>query len=135
MDTFDVLSCGQLGLRVRKGIAVIIKTKGAEVFLLDNGSNVGLGIKQIYNRLLEAVAAFLTNHAGILAGFAVVFGIEFVDKTLKIDDPVGAVGVHCLNGALGTICVGLFSDGAGTDGKLGLFTGGGVELLGTQCIG
>jgi len=41
----------------------------------------------------------------------VVFGIEFVDKVLKVDDPVGAVGVHFLNGLLGTICVGLFSDG------------------------
>lgn len=71
---------------------------------------------------------------GILAGFVVVFGIEFVDKVLKIDDPVGAVGVHGLNGALGTLCVGLFSDGTGTDG-LGLFTGGGFSLLGVQLLG
>ncbi len=45
---------------------------------------------------------------GIIAGFAVVFGIEFVDKVLKVDDPVGAVGVHCVNGALGTLLTGLF---------------------------
>lgn len=55
---------------------------------------------------------------GILSGFIVVFGIEFVDKVLKIDDPVGAVGVHGLNGAFGTLAVGLFSDGAGTSGKV-----------------
>ena len=71
---------------------------------------------------------------GILAGFVVVFGIEFVDKVLKVDDPVGAVGVHGMNGALGTLCVGLFSDGAGTEWK-GLFTGGGAHLLGVQALG
>ncbi len=71
---------------------------------------------------------------GILSGFIVVFGIEFIDKKLKIDDPVGAVGVHGLNGLFGTIAVGLFSDGAGTELK-GLFTGGGFKLLGIQTLG
>ena len=71
---------------------------------------------------------------GILAGFVVVFGIEFIDKICKIDDPVGAVGVHGMCGALGTLCVGLFSDGAGTEAK-GLFTGGGFQQLGVQFIG
>ena len=42
---------------------------------------------------------------GIASGFIVVFGIEFIDKVLKIDDPVGAVGVHGLNGAFGTLAV------------------------------
>ena len=45
---------------------------------------------------------------GIIAGFVVVFGIEFVDKKLRIDDPVGAIGVHALCGATGTIAVGFF---------------------------
>ena len=49
---------------------------------------------------------------GIISGFVIVFGIEFVDKVLKVDDPVGAVGVHFCNGLVGTLCVGLFSDGA-----------------------
>lgn len=71
---------------------------------------------------------------GIIAGFAVVFGIEFIDKVAKIDDPVGAIGVHGLCGALGTLCVGLFSDGAGT-AHLGLFTGGGFQQLGIQALG
>ena len=71
---------------------------------------------------------------GILAGFIVVFGIEFIDKVLKIDDPVGAVGVHGLNGAFGTLAVGLFSDGAGTEWK-GLLTGGGFHGFGVQFIG
>ncbi|MDO5291924.1 MAG: ammonium transporter [bacterium] len=71
---------------------------------------------------------------GFASGFIVVFGIEFIDKKLKIDDPVGAVGVHGLNGLFGTIAVGLFSDGAGTELK-GLFTGGGFKLLGIQTLG
>lgn len=71
---------------------------------------------------------------GIISGFVVVFGIEFIDKVLKVDDPVGAVGVHGLNGAFGTLAVGLFSDGTGTEWK-GLFTGGGFHGFGVQFIG
>ncbi len=66
---------------------------------------------------------------GIAAGITIVFGIEFIDKILKIDDPVGAVGVHGLCGAIGTILVGVFS----VDG--GLIYGGGIELLKVQLIG
>jgi len=66
---------------------------------------------------------------GIFAGILLVFGVEFIDKTLKIDDPVGAISVHGLNGAMGTIMVGLFS----TDN--GLFYGGGATQLGSQLIG
>jgi len=66
---------------------------------------------------------------GILAGILLVFGVGFIDKVLKIDDPVGAVSVHGLNGALGTIMVGFFS----TDN--GLFYGGGAAQLGSQLIG
>jgi len=71
---------------------------------------------------------------GIVAGFAVVLGIEFVDQKLKIDDPVGAVGVHCVNGFLGTVLVGIFSDGSGTE-TAGLLYGGGAKLLGVQTLG
>ena len=53
---------------------------------------------------------------------------------LKVDDPVGAVGVHGLNGLFGTLAVGLFSDGTGTEWK-GLFTGGGFHLLSIQILG
>lgn len=70
---------------------------------------------------------------GICAGFAVVFGIEFVEKILKIDDPVGAVGVHGVNGALGTLLTGLLAK------DQGLFYGHGahfflVQLLGVVCV-
>jgi Amt family ammonium transporter len=66
---------------------------------------------------------------GILAGILLVFGVEFFDKVLKIDDPVGAVSVHGLNGALGTIMVGFLS----TDN--GLLYGGGAAQLGSQLLG
>lgn len=66
---------------------------------------------------------------GVICGFAVVFVIEFVDRVLKIDDPVGATGVHWACGCIGTILVGFFDI---TDG---LFYGGGAKLLGTQCLG
>ena len=70
---------------------------------------------------------------GVIAGFVVVFGIEFIDKVCKIDDPVGAVGVHGMCGFIGTICVGIFSNGYGTKGK-GLIYGE-FECLGIQTIG
>lgn len=66
---------------------------------------------------------------GIICGFVVVFIIELLDKVLKVDDPVGAVGVHLGCGVTGTICVGLFA----VDG--GVFYGGGFSLLLSQIIG
>lgn len=72
---------------------------------------------------------------GLLAGFVVVYGIEFVDKVLRIDDPVGAIGVHGMCGAFGTLAVGLLSDGSGTGGALGLFLGGNASVLGIQALG
>jgi Amt family ammonium transporter len=66
---------------------------------------------------------------GLVAGVLVVLSIEFIDKVLKIDDPVGAASVHGVCGAWGTIACGLFN----TDG--GLFFGGGMGQLGVQLIG
>ena len=70
---------------------------------------------------------------GIVAGALCVFGVEFFDKVAKIDDPVGAVSVHFLNGAWGTLAVGLFSNSASV-GR-GLFYGGGFSILGVQALG
>jgi len=66
---------------------------------------------------------------GVLAGILLVFGVEFIDKVLKVDDPVGAVSVHGLNGALGTIMVGFL------DTSNGLFYGGGAAQLMSQIVG
>ena len=77
---------------------------------------------------------------GAVAGVLVVFGVWLLDYKLHVDDPVGAVAVHCLNGIWGTIAVGLFATSSSpafeTAGiKEGLFYGGGFEQLGLQLIG
>ena len=64
-----------------------------------------------------------------IAGVLVVLSVVFIDHVLKVDDPVGAVSVHGLNGALGTIMVGFL------DRTNGLFYGGGGAQLGSQIIG
>ncbi|MBW6535903.1 MAG: ammonium transporter [Mariniphaga sp.] len=66
---------------------------------------------------------------GLLAGIILVFSVELFDQVFKVDDPVGAISVHGVNGAFGTIAVGLFA----TEG--GLFYGGGASLLIAQLIG
>lgn len=81
---------------------------------------------------------------GIVSGLLVVFGVWLLDNVLHIDDPVGAVAVHCLNGIWGTLAVGLFAtntapgysiaDASGNE-LVGLFYGGGFKLLGLQCLG
>ncbi len=74
---------------------------------------------------------------GAVAGLLVVFGVWFLDEKLRVDDPVGAVAVHCLNGIWGTIAVGLFAttSAPGNDSFTGLFYGGGLKLLGLQLAG
>jgi len=71
---------------------------------------------------------------GLAAGILVVVSVEFIDKVLKIDDPVGAVSVHGVCGAFGTLAVGLFAQEP-YGGLNGLFFGGGLGLLGVQTLG
>ena len=75
------------------------------------------------------VDAFGAIIIGIVDGLLVCFGVWFIESVLKIDDPVGAVAVHGFNGLWGTVAVGLF------DVNSGLFYGGGVHMLGIQCLG
>ena len=74
---------------------------------------------------------------GAVAGLLVCFGVWFLDYKLRVDDPVGAVAVHCLNGIWGTLAVGLFAtpSAPGNDELVGLFYGGGFRLLGVQFLG
>ncbi len=74
---------------------------------------------------------------GAVAGVLVVFGVWFLDYVLRVDDPVGAVAVHFMNGMWGTIAVGLFAtiSAPGNDTLTGLFYGGGFTLLGKQLLG
>ncbi|HNW87186.1 MAG TPA: ammonium transporter [Candidatus Limiplasma sp.] len=103
-----------------------IRYKKPDVSMTLNGSLAGLvaitaGCDQVSN-----VGAFFI---GLIAAFVVVFGVEFFDKKAKIDDPVGAIAVHGLCGATGTLLVGVFAVNGG------LLYGGGFHMLLVQAIG
>ena len=92
----------------------------------------------------DVADAFGAIVIGTVAGLLVVFSVWLLDYKLRIDDPVGAVAVHMMNGIWGTIAVGLFAtnttpeysiaDASGAE-VTGLFYGGGFKLLGLQMIG
>lgn len=71
---------------------------------------------------------------GFVAGFICVYGVQWLDMA-KVDDPVGAVVVHGMNGIWGTLTVGLFGQTALGAPRDGLFFGGGVTQLGVQALG
>ncbi|MCR5118610.1 MAG: ammonium transporter [Lachnospiraceae bacterium] len=84
----------------------------------------------------DVTDAFGAIVIGFVAGLLVCFGVWFLDNVVHIDDPVGAVAVHMMNGIWGTIAVGLFATDTAPDSTLkGLFYGGGFDLLGIQLIG
>ena len=91
-----------------------------------NGSLAGLVAITAGCDMVSPAGAFFI---GLIAAFVVVFGIEFIDKVCKIDDPVGAIGVHGMCGAAGTLLTGVFA----VDG--GLVYGGGFSFLGIQLLG
>lgn len=104
--------------------------KKPDVSMTYNAALAGLvGITAGCDAVNPAGAAII----GIICGILVVLAVEFFDKAAKIDDPVGAVSVHCVCGAVGTILTGLFATGVTTEA--GLFYGGGVHLLGVQTLG
>ena len=92
----------------------------------------------------DVTDAFGAVVIGAVAGLLVVFGVWLLDYKLRIDDPVGAVAVHMMNGIWGTLAVGLFAtnsapgysiaDASGTE-LTGLFYGGGLKLMGLQLVG
>ena len=83
----------------------------------------------------DAFDAIGTAVVGIVAGILVVVVVEVLDLKLHIDDPVGAVGVHCANGIWGTIAVGLLANPDAPAGLSGLFYTGEFTLLGVQLLG
>ncbi len=110
-----------------------VRYKKPDVSMTLNGSLAGLVAITAGCDTVTPVGAALI---GVIAGFAVVFGIEFVDQKLKVDDPVGAVGVHGICGCLGTILTGLFAYyDFGNGEKLGVFYGGGIHFFGLQILG
>ena len=81
----------------------------------------------------DAVSPLGAAIMGIVFGVVIVLAVEFFDKVAKIDDPVGAISVHGICGALGTVFTGLFATGISTE--KGLFYGGGFHFLGVQALG
>ena len=103
-----------------------VKYGKPDVSMTLNGSLAGL---VAITAGCSAVDPWAAAIIGLVAGILVVVVIEFIDQKLKIDDPVGAVGVHGACGLFGTICVGLF----GRDG--GLFTTGSIDRTVVQLVG
>ncbi len=125
-DIFMTTNLAAAAATVTVMIITWIRYKKPDVSMTLNGSLAGLVAITAGCAFVDPVGAFFI---GVISGFAVVFGVEFIDKILKIDDPVGAVAVHGINGAVGTLCVGLFA----VDG--GVFYGGGWHLFGVQALG
>lgn len=107
-----------------------IRYKKPDVSMTYNAALAGLVGITAGCDAVDAVGAVVI---GIVCGVLVVLSVEFFDKVTKIDDPVGAISVHCVCGAVGTILTGLFATGVTTEA--GLFYGGGIHFLTVQIIG
>ncbi|WP_251860627.1 ammonium transporter [Clostridium sp. Marseille-Q2269] len=107
-------------------IFTYIRYKKPDPGLTLNGTLAGLVGVTAGASLISYFGALII---GFVAGIIMVLSIEFVEKKLKIDDPVGAISMHGACGALGSVAVGLFA----TDG--GLFYNGGFSLLSIQLVG
>lgn len=107
-----------------------IRYKKPDVSMTYNAALAGLvGITAGCDAVRPEGAFFI----GLVCGLVMLLTIEFFDKIAKIDDPVGAISVHGVCGALGTLMVGLFATGSSTNP--GLFYGGGLGVLGVQALG
>ena len=103
-----------------------LKNGKPDVSMCLNASLAGLVAITAPCATVDALGAFVI---GAVAGILVDVVVEFLDFKLHIDDPVGAVGVHCANGIWGTIADGLFNT------ESGLLYGGGFAHLGVQVLG
>ena len=107
-----------------------IRYKKPDVSMTYNAALAGLvGITAGCDAVSPVGAAIM----GVVFGIVIVLAVEFFDKVAKIDDPVGAISVHCVCGALGTILTGFFATGVSTE--KGVFYGGGFHFLGVQALG
>ena len=115
------------------------KTKKPDPSMMCNGMLAGLVA-------ITAPCAFVSSAGacivGLVAGVLVVEAAFFIEGVMKIDDPVGAIAVHGVNGAWGCLSIGLLADGTYGDGwngvagtVRGLFYGGGVSQLAAECVG
>mgnify|MGYP000849408896 CR=1 FL=1 len=140
MDTDELMiSAGRVFFNTNLAAAVAccvtliftwIRYKKPDVSMTYNAALAGLvGITAGCDAVDPIGAAIM----GIVFGIVIVLSVEFFDKLAKIDDPVGAISVHCVCGALGTILTGFFATGVSTE--KGVFYGGGFHFLGVQTLG
>lgn len=140
MDTDELMiSAGRVFFNTNLAAAVAccvtliftwIRYKKPDVSMTYNAALAGLvGITAGCDAVDPIGAAIM----GIVFGIVIVLSVEFFDKVAKIDDPVGAISVHCVCGALGTILTGFFATGVSTE--KGVFYGGGFHFLGIQTLG
>jgi Amt family ammonium transporter len=140
----DAMAIGEIAMTTNMAAAAATLTATATAWFLMGKPDLGMTLNGCLAGLVAITApcAFVTVGAsvviGALAGVIVVLSIIMFDK-LKLDDPVGALSVHLVNGVFGTLCVGLFSEpgrlasrGVLADAKGGLFYGGGMGQLMTQ---
>ena len=109
-----------------------IKNGKPDVSMCLNASLAGLVGITAGCDALDAIGAMVV---GVVSGILVVVAVEFLDLKLHIDDPVGAVGVHLVNGVWGTLAVGLLANPEAPAGLNGLFYTGSAVLLGKQTVG
>lgn len=110
-----------------------IKNGKPDVSMTLNGSLAGLVAITAGCANVDAFGAAII---GLVAGILIVIAVEMIDLKFHVDDPVGAVGVHMVNGIWGTIAVGLFNIYENESGlSKGLFYGGGFKQLGIQLLG
>ena len=109
-----------------------IKNGKPDVSMCLNASLAGLVGITAGCDALDAIGATVV---GVVSGILIVVAVEFLDLKLHIDDPVGAVGVHLVNGVWGTLAVGLLANPEAPAGLNGLFYTGSAVLLGKQTVG
>lgn len=95
----------------------VVRTKKPDPSMMCNGMLAGLVAITAPCAFVNSLSACLI---GIIAGVLVVESVYFIEGTLKVDDPVGAIAVHGVNGAWGILALGLFSDGTYGDGWNGV---------------
>ena len=121
----NTILAGAAGAISAMGLS-FFRSKRTDVGLTLNGCLAGLvGI----TAGCASVEPWAAIAIGVLSGIVMLFAVELFDERLRIDDPVGAISVHGITGAFGTICVGIFAVGDG------VLTGGGATLLLVQILG
>jgi Amt family ammonium transporter len=138
----DPLAIGHIAITTNTAAAAAIMSSTIISWIILGKPDLGMTLNGCLAGLVAITApcAFVGVASsiiiGLIAGISVVLAVITFDR-MKIDDPVGALSVHLVNGVFGTLCVGLFAQDkiTGTATGNGLFYGGGLRLLTAQLTG